>query len=563
MPSAPAPTNASPRSKRGKTSGTNASPSRVAGTNAPAASSSALPDQVLQKIKDFPSGPLFYPVLGGVTLGLVVLLAFKSRKKKLPAAEAATPEEPAKPAAKLPRSVVRKKAVHSCNIFYPNADARHLWLFDARGGGFALNREHTPAAGASLPAVVARSWSSLWQRKLNVAWLPPEQVFLRVAHLPASDFDETLSMVELQMEKLSPMPVAQVVWSLQVLPHAEPNMQTVLVTIAARSAVEEFLGKLEGQGFIADRLELPMLDQLQATTVNEDGAWIYPAGLGGHDTALVGWWSRGMLQNLALLTLPPADRPASLKEQLVQMAWAGEMEGWLSSPPTWHLVADSVTAEEWEPVLRQGLDQPIQVQPALPAPELAALTARRSAQAEPRSNLLPPEFAVRYHQQFVDRLWMRGLGVVIGLYLAGVGIYGVAVGVASVRTNSAEDEATQLEAKYNEAKQLRAKVGVLQERADLRYAALDCWLAVCQYLPEEAQLDALDFGNGRNLRLTGTAPPAQQQSLVTFARQLSEAKDQKGGDLFKKGAGIDARTLPGSATLNWSLTLELKRGELQ
>ena len=85
-----------------------------------------------------------------------------------------------------------------------------------------------------------------------------------------SDFDETLAMVELQLEKLSPMPVAQIVWSIHVLPHAEGNLQTVIVMIVARNAVEEFLGQLEGQGYLADRLELPLLDQLQATTITPE-----------------------------------------------------------------------------------------------------------------------------------------------------------------------------------------------------------------------------------------------------------------------------------------------------
>ena len=93
------------------------------------------------------------------------------------------------------------------------------------------------------------------------------------------------------MEKLSPMPVTQVVWSIQVLPHAEGNLQTVIVMIVARNAVEEFLGQLEGQGYLADRLEMPLLDQLQATTVTQDGAWIYPGP--GKRQPRRRWWRGG------------------------------------------------------------------------------------------------------------------------------------------------------------------------------------------------------------------------------------------------------------------------------
>src|SRR5450432_346495 len=184
---------------------------------------------------------------------------------------------------------------HSCNILQTAPDANRLWQFDAKGGGFALNRETSSAPGQPLPSkFVAKSWTSLWQPKLNVAWLPPENVFLRGIELPKSSLEETLSMVEFQLEKLSPMPVTQIVWTFQILPLASAeNLQTVVIVIAERSAVEEFLGKLEAQDYLADRLEVPMLDQLQSAPANEDGAWIYPATLNNHSAALIGWWFGG------------------------------------------------------------------------------------------------------------------------------------------------------------------------------------------------------------------------------------------------------------------------------
>ena len=54
--------------------------------------------------------------------------------------------------------------------------------------------------------------------------------------------------------------------------------------------------------------------------------------------------------------------------------------------------------------------------PAAPA-ELAASSAQRTGNDGATTNLLPPEFSARYHQQLVDRLWMRGLMAVVGVYL--------------------------------------------------------------------------------------------------------------------------------------------------
>jgi hypothetical protein len=306
---------------------------------------------------------------------------------------------------------VRNKRWSACNILHAGADVNRLWQFEAKGNGFAFNREHAGAPGESLPFnLVAKSWRSLWQPRLNVAWLPPENIFLRVIELPRSNFEETLAMVELQLEKLSPLPVAQIVWMIHVLPQTAVDLQTVIVVIAARHAVEEFLGKIEGQGYLADRLEAPLLDELEATPATEDGAWIYPAAFTGQNVALVAWWCGGALRNLSFVVLPTTgDHAKGLKDQLAHLTWAGELEGWLTAPPPWHLVAEGVVAGEWESALRAGLDEPVAVTRPLPFAELAARTARRSTQSDARSTLLPVEFSARYHQQFVDRLWLRGL----------------------------------------------------------------------------------------------------------------------------------------------------------
>jgi hypothetical protein len=510
------------------------------------------------------SHPAFYPALALIPLGIgaiLLLVSFKQKSKPATPVAASATQIITRPLLRKPG----KTNVHACNVLQVRSDARQVWQFGARAGSFVLNREQTSYPGEPLPTkLIAKDWRSLWQPKLNVAWLPPESVFLRVAQFPRSAFSETVSMVEFQLEKLSPIPVPQIVWSIQVLPHAKENMQTVIVLIVARSVVEEFLGKLEGEGFLADRLELPMVDQLQATRIKGDGVWIYPAVAGGNSTALAAWWYGGVLQNLDILNLPPTERPAALKEQLVQMAWAGELEGWLTSPPAWHLVADATTAAEWESVLRTGMEQPVEVITPRTATELAALTAARVSQAEPQANLLPAEFSTRYQQQFVDRLWMRALGATVALYLVGVSIYGIAVGFFAFRTRAVEEQVTELGPTYTNALQLKAQFQVLKDRQELKYAALDCWKAVAELLPESATLEGLSFGEGKRLSLNGTAPSDQAQQLIQFdgAMRKYAVNSQPLFDATK-GDTISMNPNPGAGTLRWGFTLELKRVEVQ
>jgi hypothetical protein len=517
-----------------------------------------------EKVRSLQTNPAFYPAAGVVFVCLclaVVLVVRLLKAKAAKAGRAAQPGTAAKAAAKPARRKAGAVAIHSCNVLQVGAQARQLWQFDARGRGFVLNREQTSFAGEPLPVrAVTKDWRSLWQRKLNVAWLPPESVFLRVAQFPLSDLDDTLSMVELQLEKLSPMPVAQIVWSIHVLPHAEGNLQTVIVMIVSRNTVEEFLGQLEGQGYLADRLELPLLDQLQATTITRNGAWIYPEVAGGRNAALVAWWYGGVLQNLALITLPAANRPESLKEQLLQMAWAGELEGWLTAPPAWHLVADAPTAAEWEPALRSGLEQPVEVIAPVSVAGLAALTATRAAKAGPQGNLMPAEFSTRYQQQFVDRLWMRGLGAVVALYLLGVMVYFARLEWELYGTRAVEQDAAIQGPIYTNALQLKAKYQLLTEREDLKFAALDCWKAVAELLPDGVTLEGYNFNDGKKLTLSGTAPADQTKRLLDFDADIRKVAPN-GQLLFDPNAGDHVTWDVRGGVVSWHCVLELKRTE--
>jgi len=462
-----------------------------------------------------------------------------------------------------------------CNILHVGTDAYRLWQFDARGDGFALNREHSGAAGEPLPFhLVAKSWRSLWQPRLNIAWLPPENVFLRVIELPRSNFEETLAMVELQLEKLSPLPVAQIVWMIRVLPQTTGlprqseatagDLQTVIVVIAARHAVGEFLGKLEGQEYLADRLEAPMLDELEVTAATEDGAWIYPAAYAGQNVALVAWWSGGNLRNLSFVVLSQTgDRAKSLHDQLAQLTWAGELEGWLTAKPNWHLVADGEAAAEWEGMLLASLGEPVAVTRPLPFMELAARTARRSAQSDARVTLLPPEFSSRYHQQFVDRLWLRGLATAGILYVIGVMVYFCAVGFLSFQTGKAEQVVTGLSGSYTNALQLQARYQVLRERQDLKYAALDCWRIVAEQLPSGISLQRLSFADGQQLSLNGTVP-SDQIAQITDGFYDAVRKAKLNGQPMFDASGSEIPTYRQLAnTVSWQFSLMLRHKQEQ
>jgi hypothetical protein len=365
-----------------------------------------------------------------------------------------------------------------------------------------------------------------------------------------------------------------VVWTIHLLPGAPRKketgaeatageLQSVVVVIVSREAVENFLGKLEGRGFLADRLETPLLDQLEMSPLSEDGAWIY-AGTHGTDSALVAWWFGGALRHLSLVILSPdSDRAKTLKEQLSQIYWAGEVEGWLTGKPAWHLVADPVNAADWETWLRAALNEPVKVTHPLTSVELAARTAVRAVATAPGLALMPQEFFTRYHQQFVDRLWLRGLIATGIIYAIGVVIYFAATDVLGHKTGEVQGQVAAISNDYTNALQLQARYEMLKQRQQLEYAALDCWMIVAEHLPPDLNLQRFSFDNGEKMSLSGVCT-SDQIGLISDPGKFYDAvrKAKLGGqDMFDPIVVEPLLWNINGNTVSWRFTLQLKHSE--
>ena len=466
---------------------------------------------------------------------------------------------------------MKKKRFHSCNVLDSSPVERHLWHFTVERDDVKLQREATAPAATPIPEkLVVKDWHELVQPKLNIAWLPGEQVFLRVVQLPVVERTELMSMLEFQLEKLSPLPVGQVIWSAEVLPSAAENMQTAIVCIVSREVVESFLGSVEQQNFQPDRLEVPQLNQVISDGLREDGAWIYPGSGPDSDTCTIAWWSSGTLHDLHVVRLPQPPAAAEgvapvspeefraqfLHEHLMQVAWAGELEGWLQMPVKWNLVADEEPTQRWQPLLSRLSDEGVARHGALDRKALARISAARGARQEPGVNLLPVEFETRYRQQYVDRLWMRGLGAVVGLYLLGVVAYMIALQVQNYKATQLTTEVAGLANTYTNVLRLKERVEVLQEQLNLKYAALDCWKVASELLPADFTLINLQFSRGRTLNLQGTAPDGQVQQVIDYNDAMRNATIN-GQRLFKDVNPPNFPSRAGAQAVHWNFDCAL------
>ena len=170
------------------------------------------------------------------------------------------------------------------------------------------------------------------------------------------------------------------------------------------------------------------------------------------------------------------------------------MEGWLTAPPRFHVVAGPAEAEVWKALFAPWADNPVEVVPPTAPAELAALSAQRTGNNGATTNLLPPEYSKRYHQQLVDRLWMRAVMAVVGAYIFGVLVYfGVLYGCKQDTTIKSARRWPGLRLSYDNAAADVCKFKILTDRQNLKYAALDCWKAVAEKMPGEPDVGHLLF----------------------------------------------------------------------
>jgi hypothetical protein len=336
-------------------------------------------------------------------------------------------------------------------------------------------------------------------------------------------------------------------------------LRTVIVIIAVRGYVEEFLGDLERQGFLADRIECPGLDQLLLAKMNEDGLWFFPGGTG--EPVLIAWHYGGAIQNLTLLPLAEGlERASLLKAHIEQIAWAGELEGWLTAPPRIHLVAAPAEARAWEPLFAELAGTGVEtVAPAAQA-DLAAHSAERAAGAGDAASLLPAEYAARYHRQFMDRLWMRSAMAVVSVYILVVLGYFAFLYEMKQKNADAHAQLARLGAPYTNALLDDMQIKLLTERQNLKYAALDCWKAAAENLPENLTLDRFYF-NRAKVDLEGIGNSEQPDDVYFFQDGLKKVMDATRTNLLFTSVNLNSIHNQGGKT-TWAFSCNLKSADI-
>lgn len=459
----------------------------------------------------------------------------------------------------------KKTKWSSCNLLEPATEGSRLCQFSVSSKKVKLSGDLRVADLIELPAkAVGKDWSDLLRRKLNIATLPPEKVFLRVVELPECEPDELLPMVEFQIEDLSPLPMAQAVWSAEAVPGStgtEGN-QTVLVMIAERGVVEDRLDELEAANYLADRVEVPLLRELVPSEPREDGAHIQLVQGADSVLALVSWWFAGRLRDVNSFNLP--DTAASrdeLVEKISSVALAGEVAGWMPDEPACHLAKRGDVAADWNTALAKCFGRIQEVEPMSEvdlATAAVEFTARTTA-----PGLMLEDYSARNRQRFQDGLWMEGIKGAVALMLIGLCFF---FAYGSWLQSDLDDLNQQVKVQglqYTNALSLKAKMQTLKKQEALKTAALNAWSEVAIGLPGELKFTQLMFssdrtleGNtSRKLRIVGTADDGKETFIDDYNLVLArmEVKGREGQKLFSSVSPGPSRKDPRKKLTTWSV----------
>jgi hypothetical protein len=433
------------------------------------------------------------------------------------------PKAKAQPAEALPAA---------CNVVDCSSGRQQFWRFSNSKNQMKLVDVRESESAEQIPIKhLDRDASQMWRPHCqNDAWLPADKVFFRVLHLPRCDARELPGMVELQLEKISPLPLGRAVWSFEVVPmhRADREQQTVVVMLAERSVVEECVDELEKAGYFPDRLEVAVMHQVLATPQGgdrPDGAWIYPRFIEERVVCTVAWWDEGVLENITQIILSSAEHLNELTEQLTATTWAGEMEGWLTGSTHWHLVIAAEHGEQWLPILNEWAGKGVQVEAPPDASALAAACASRAARPLHQGNLMPPKRRAGYHRQDVDRVLSSILTWMLLLYVMLVAGYFVLNEQTEAREEAKYQQLKKMKAMEQEVEILVAKRDLLVLQRNSRMTALQVLKGVAEQMPEQLTLGFINSvevrGEGNNITLTGQVESGQGRRVDIYRNNLA------------------------------------------
>ncbi|MFU8779666.1 MAG: PilN domain-containing protein [Kiritimatiellia bacterium] len=359
--------------------------------------------------------------------------------------------------------------------------------------------------------------------------LPASQIVTRIMQFPVLDAEELAGAVALQVDKFSPFPVEQMVYSYEELGKHEDKC-TVLMAIAQRAAVAGWGDALRRSGTEISRVDCAAL-----------GMWHAMVGSGGiavqrRESLLVVDADEMVLMthdNGTLLAIsglgPSVDfgdsvACADLAEEVGRILMETDAENGIGSEPCLVVVADTGVQQvgALKRALAQVVEVPIVDYASKAFPDIVDGMIQRSgdlSSAARSLNLVPPEWV---HD--ADALRFRKRIVLLGSGLLGLWLLLFAGGWGHLAWQRARlAQLQQLDVQWlrpaNAIRGLRLQVSFIDRYRDRTHSALESLREVSAVQPQGVDLVSFTYRKGDGMEIIGEADSGDL--VLEFNRRLN------------------------------------------
>lgn len=402
-------------------------------------------------------------------------------------------------------------------------------LRESKGGHAGAPVSGAWPRGAEAPPL-AGAWKHPERRPEGLLSLaaPGDRALMRVLDLPTEDRSEVPSMVELQIDKISPFPVDNLLYSYEVLLE-RPGLTRVLVAGMPREDVDKLVAPLREAGRLPARVDLSLMgwwrllrDRLE---VAGDGRCLALVIEPGETACLAAEGGSPIL----LRSLPPLGADESSARELadeVAFTLTTLDREWGPSANTRVLVfhlGDAPSA--WITLLQQATGRSVDARPldaAVPLSEGMALRAWEQAEAG-GLNLAAPEWKERATARRMQRRLLAAVGAVAGLWLLAVGGFLAADRMDQQRVARLKERLQKLKAPTQHVREVKERVESLRQYGDRTHSAIECLREVCVVLPPGVELSSFTYKKGENVSMRGSAEAANASKVYDFLEGLQRS----------------------------------------
>ncbi len=378
------------------------------------------------------------------------------------------------------------------------------------------------------PAAVAALKSACGKipGRLSVG-LPTEHALLRIADLPAAEPDEMAGMVELQVDKFSPLPTEHMVISHEVL-ERDNGQCRVLIAAVPRNRVDEAGEPFNEAGLQVQRVDVELFGWWRLL---QDHGAIAQAGrqifllLDKHSTELIVTQNGQPILFRSLgghEDVGGTDFAAEVTEETLYTFATLESE-WgmmhVSALELWHW---GEAPEDLTRRLREEGELEVDLRSFEDLPPLSEGIARRMARRTDALNLVPREwFEARAIRRVRRRLLAAAAAIVVLWAAVLAGLYAL-VNAERARRDRLEASVVRLEEPANEIEQLQKRVRSLEQYRDRTYSALETLREVTVSLPGPVELTSFAYKKEDEIALRGQCPSANP--IYNFIEALEQSE---------------------------------------